>query len=56
MGKVRSLVRGEKRLAGLNRVVWDGTSDAGAPLPSGVYVARLEAGGSRQSMRLTLLK
>lgn len=52
---VRTLVRGELP-AGDHNVVWDGTDDAGRQLGSGVYLARLRAGGVMQMQRLALLK
>lgn len=54
--RVRTLVAGDWP-AGEHQVVWDGTDDGGAALPSGVYLARLvEAGGAVVSRKLTLLR
>ncbi len=40
--------------AGEHRLVWDGTDGRGLPLSSGVYLARLEAGGDSRTWRLVL--
>jgi len=43
--------------AGSHSVVWDGRDDAGNPLPSGLYLARLTSGhGLEGSQKLMLLK
>jgi hypothetical protein len=42
--------------AGEHAVVWDGRDLAGRQLPSGSYVAVLEAPGHRESVRLTLVR
>ena len=42
--------------AGEQTLRWDGRSDSGRELPSGVYFARLESGGRVESRRLTLLR
>jgi len=42
--------------AGVYRVAWNGKSDHGQPLGSGVYFAQIQSGGTRQSVRLTMLK
>jgi hypothetical protein len=42
--------------AGLQRVVWDGRDAQGRPLPSGVYLLRLEAGGRCDRQKLVLLR
>lgn len=53
--RVRSLVDG-LRPAGLQNVLWDGRDDLGAPVPSGAYFVRLEAGGLARSGRLVLIR
>ena len=45
---VRMLTQGVQS-SGNHSVVWDGTSDAGQPLASGVYMLRFEAGEYQQS-------
>ena len=42
--------------SGEHEIAWAGTDDAGRSLPSGVYLARLEGVGWRESLRLVLLK
>ena len=44
------------RPAGSQQVSWDGRDAAGRPVSSGVYFARLTAGGFRSSQKLMLLK
>jgi hypothetical protein len=41
---------------GVYRVAWNGKTDAGASLASGIYFAQIRSGASRQSVRLTMLK
>lgn len=53
--RVRVLDEGTQP-AGRHAASWDGRSDAGAEVPSGVYFCRLEAGEYRQTVKLTLLK
>jgi hypothetical protein len=52
---VRTLVD-EELPAGLHKVQWDGRSDAGAPLASGVYVYRMQAGSFVQTRKMILMK
>jgi len=54
--RVRSLVVRESRPAGEQSLAWDGRDDAGRALPSGLYVAQLEAADARASCKLLLLK
>ena len=52
---VRALV--DERLAeGAHEIAWDGRDDAGRPVGSGAYVARLEVEGAVSSSRLALLR
>ena len=53
--KVATVLR-EAMAAGVYRVRWNGKSDDGRELSSGVYFARLEAAGGRDTARLTMLK
>ncbi|MBN2171216.1 MAG: T9SS type A sorting domain-containing protein [Candidatus Krumholzibacteriota bacterium] len=52
---VRTLIDGPLG-AGGHTVVWDGRDDAGRPLATGVYLARLESAGRVETRKLTLLK
>ncbi len=42
--------------AGTHAVTWDGRDAAGAMVPSGVYLYRIDAGGFTQTRRMVLLK
>jgi hypothetical protein len=53
--RVRTLFEGE-RAAGRHEAIWDGRSDGGAPVPTGVYFCRCEAGEYRRTVKLTLLR
>jgi zinc metalloprotease ZmpB len=52
---VRVLVRGTEAPI-VHHVVWDGRDDRGLDLPSGVYLARLTAGGRTAEQKLVLMK
>jgi hypothetical protein len=52
---VRRLVEGERR-AGVEAVVWDGTSDSGTRLGTGVYFVRLVGPGIQATRQAVLLK
>ncbi len=53
--KVTTLVNGETS-AGPHTVMWDGNDASGTPVPSGLYLARLEAGGQQLTRRMLLVK
>ena len=53
---VRTLLAGSERAAGAHSVDWDGRTDAGAELASGVYLLRLRAGERSAGRKLTLLR
>ena len=55
-GKAVATVVKESLAAGVYRVRWDGRSDDGRDLSSGVYFARLESPGGRDSKRLLMIK
>ena len=48
---VRALVDGERN-AGAVGIMWDGRDDAGTPVSSGVYFARLESGTLEKTVKL----
>ena len=52
---VRTLVNAD-RAAGARLEVWDGTGDDGERVPSGLYVARLEANGESAERRMMLVR
>jgi len=53
--RVRALLDGA-RDAGMHEVGWDGTDDAGRPVASGTYFARLRSGGETRSRKLVLVR
>jgi hypothetical protein len=53
--RVRSLVNGERR-SGAETVVWNGVSDSGSRLASGVYFIRLVGPGVRATRKVILLR
>jgi hypothetical protein len=53
--RVATLVNGELP-AGTRTVEWNGTNDAGAPMPSGVYFGRLETPTGVRSVKMMLAK
>jgi hypothetical protein len=53
--EVAVLVDGEQP-AGRHRLTWDGRSRSGAPVASGVYFTRLEAGGEQLTQKLVIVR
>ena len=53
--KIRTLVA-ERVMAGLHRQVWDGTDNFGNPVPSGVYLYRINATEGSRTKSCVLLK
>jgi len=53
--EVTTLVR-DAQAAGAYQTVWDGRTNAGIPVASGVYFCRLEAGSFVKTLRMMLLK
>lgn len=53
---VRHLTQPGIQTAGRHEVAWDGRSDGGVVMPSGVYFCRLEADGGTRVIKLALLK
>ena len=52
---VRSLIN-EDQQAGVYNLIWDGTSDQGQRLSSGVYLVRMQAGAFSDTKKLALTK
>ena len=55
-GRIVRTLLNETCPAGERSVIWDGRSDAGRTVPSGVYYARLDHAGSTRTGRLVMLK
>ena len=55
-GRLLRRLLGGERLAGTNRIVWDGRDDSGRLVPSGNYLCQLRAGEEQQSLKLSLVK
>jgi len=54
--RVRTLARSHEYPAGTQTLVWNGRSDAGLLVASGVYLLRLSTAGYSQSRRIVLLR
>jgi len=54
--KVATLEAGAVREAGYHAVVWNGRSDAGTPVASGVHFMRMQAGRFGQTRQMILVK
>ena len=52
---VKSLVNGYQS-AGKHHITWNGTNADGQPVPSGIYIYRLQAGESVQTLQMILTK
>lgn len=55
-GRLVRILVNEIRSMGEHRVIWDGRSDDGRSLPSGLYLYRAAVGGFSSAGKLTLLK
>jgi hypothetical protein len=53
--RMRRLVSGDVA-AGSQHVVWDGRDDAGRRVPNGLYLARLDAAGARETRGVLLIR
>jgi hypothetical protein len=51
---VRTLVKDKMFTKGINTTTWDGLSDIGASVSSGVYIVRLSTGSDSESRRMVL--
>jgi hypothetical protein len=56
LGREVALLVDQFEQAGLKSVVWNGTSNTGEALSSGIYIYRLNAGGALQTGRMMLMK
>jgi hypothetical protein len=54
--RVRTLVRGEAREAGLHETEWRGRTRGGTPAGSGVYFYRIEAGDFTETRKMVLVR
>jgi hypothetical protein len=54
--RVRSLLAGEERAAGVHGLIWDGAGKTGVRQPAGVYLLRVTAGHESRSRKFTLLR
>jgi len=54
--RVRQLATGSRQAAGRDRVVWDGTDDAGRAVGAGAYFVRLRAGDTSTIAKLLVLR
>jgi hypothetical protein len=52
--RVRTLAAGREFAPGLNRLDWDGRDAAGRPVPVGVYLMRVRAGGESAVQRVVV--
>ena len=55
-GRLVRVLIDEERASGSQEVIWNGLSDCGQQVASGVYFCRIEAGSFRDTRRMTLLK
>ncbi|MBN1893655.1 hypothetical protein JW906_04135 [bacterium] len=53
--RIRNLADGEKPAGGY-RISWDGRSDDGIPVASGIYLVRMEAGGWTECRKMLLIR
>lgn len=56
LGRRTRVLEAGRLEAGRHEAVWDGRDDGGRPVASGVYFARLRAGGEQRVAKLILLK
>jgi flagellar hook assembly protein FlgD len=52
--RVRTLASCREFAPGLNRLEWDGRDSAGRPVPAGVYLMRVRAGGESAVQRVVV--
>ena len=56
LGQQVAVLVDEMRQAGTHAVVWDGRDERGIAVGSGLYFARLEAGGTAHTRKLLLVR
>jgi flagellar hook assembly protein FlgD len=56
MGQVVRVVEDKHRAPGVYAAQWDGLSDAGEPVASGLYFYKMDAGGFTATRKLLLIK
>lgn len=54
--KVKTIVNRENYAAGTHTVFWDGTSESGLRVPSGMYIYRIKAGDFLEHKKMMLIK
>jgi len=54
--RVRTLVDGSSRRAGVHTVRWNGQNDLGRQVASGVYLARLQAGDQSRTIKMIVVR
>nr|HPI73165.1 T9SS type A sorting domain-containing protein [bacterium] len=54
--RVQTLVNAEFKPAGSYSLSWNGKDQEGRSVPSGIYLYRLEAGGTQQVKKMTCMK
>ncbi len=55
-GRLVRTVLAEERAAGRHEVRWNGRSDSGTPLPSGVYLVQLRGGGASVTQKAVIVR
>jgi len=56
LGQTVAVLVNENQAAGYHRVLWDGTSDFGEQVPSGIYFYRLSAGSFSEVKKMMLVR
>lgn len=56
MGREVKLLVDQEHEAGTYQARWDGRDGSGNPMPTGVYIYRIQVGGFTSSKRLLLVK
>ena len=56
LGREVALLDRQQRQPGRYQVVWNGRTDAGRPVPSGVYFARLTMPSGSKIIKMVLMK